>query len=409
MKILILIKEYSNKHVLHCKNNRYIFIDNDCITIYSIFDISLLNTDEFIYTNNKKELLLSLNLEKENNIIDLSIFTYIKTKKENTYFTQLYDKFNNFYNNKLYLIPDIKLIELIDIISIKQDIPNIEINNFINNTVVETIIKIEKGNIVINNELLEKYKNNTYNYLIENNIPNIISNYTLLTKTLRPTNNIYSFNFMSLNKSNNERELITSQYKNGILIEIDFNAYHLNILSKLLNVDLPKPYNNWHEYLGKEYYFKTDNLTEEQYKETKIKNFRYLYSLDRNTNIDFFIKVNKFAIDLFNNYKGYITSPIHKIKNYISDENISDNKLFNYFIQLLETEISFIIMNKIFNILNNDNDIKLIMYNYDSLLFDINIENENNLIKFKKIINYLNKNNFSFKKHLYKQNYSQKI
>ncbi len=64
-------------------------------------------------------------------------------------------------------------------------------------------------------------------------------------------------------------------------------------------------------------------------------------------------------------------------KSFYSDMNA--NKLFNYYLQAVETEYSIIIINNI-NELLQAYSTKLILYTYDSLLFDFNISEGKELI-----------------------------
>ena len=59
-----------------------------------------------------------------------------------------------------------------------------------------------------------------------------------------------------------------------ILFEFDYEAYHPRILAKFIEYEFGKE--SVHEYLGK-MYFKTDNLTEEQYQQSKELTFKQLY------------------------------------------------------------------------------------------------------------------------------------
>ena len=86
---------------------------------------------------------------------------------------------------------------------------------------------------------------------------------------------------------------------------------------------------------------------------------------------------------------------VYKKDNYIDTNiysrrifslNVSDmnkNKLFNYFIQSLETEAN---MKKLSNLFKNIEKYKskLVLYNYDSFLFDFNIEDGVNYLKLLK-------------------------
>jgi len=62
------------------------------------------------------------------------------------------------------------------------------------------------------------------------------------------------------------------------------------------------------------------------------------------------------------------------------------NKLFNYTIQLMETENNMKVLSKLIPEIKDDRS-KLILYSYDSFLLDFNMEDSlNYLMKVKKIL-----------------------
>jgi DNA polymerase I-like protein with 3'-5' exonuclease and polymerase domains len=88
----------------------------------------------------------------------------------------------------------------------------------------------------------------------------------------------------------------------------------------------------------------------------------------------------------FNEF-GYVETPIYKrmiTKNHISDPN--PNKLFNYILQASETEFGISVVSNINSYLK-DKKTKVVLYTYDSLLFDIHkTDSKSTLIDIKKIM-----------------------
>ena len=87
-------------------------------------------------------------------------------------------------------------------------------------------------------------------------------------------------------------------------------------------------------------------------------------------------KVNNFVYSLWSEWKtnGYIKTPI--LKRVLSKDNLSDmnqNKLFNYYLQALETEFTVNRLHQLSNLLKKYKTC-IILYTYDSVLFDIPIE-----------------------------------
>ena len=62
---------------------------------------------------------------------------------------------------------------------------------------------------------------------------------------------------------------------------------------------------------------------------------------------------------------------------------MNKNKLFNYFIQSLETETNMKMLSNLFKNIENYKS-KLVLYNYDSFLFDFNIEDDIDYLKLLK-------------------------
>ena len=98
--------------------------------------------------------------------------------------------------------------------------------------------------------------------------------------------------------------------------------------------------------------------------------------------IPFFRQVNEFVNDIWQQWKTkkYIRTAIDK--RVISQEQFPEMnrfKLFNYYLQSLETEFS---VRKLAQVLSKLQDTKtqLILYTYDSLLFDVDMSEAKQLI-----------------------------
>jgi hypothetical protein len=120
---------------------------------------------------------------------------------------------------------------------------------------------------------------------------------------------------------------------------------------------------------------KTCIITKEQYTEIKSLNFKYLYGGipdDISNNIEYFRLIKEYYELLWEliNEVGYLESPISNRKIWLNNiENPNPPKVLNYYIQLIEFETNVDIINRLHIYLNNS-DIKLILYTYDSFLFD---------------------------------------
>ena len=76
--------------------------------------------------------------------------------------------------------------------------------------------------------------------------------YNLYTAAGRPSNRYGGTNYAALNKDDGSRRTYWSRFKMGGMLEFDFDAYHLRLISNLINYKLPET--SVHEYLGKQYF-----------------------------------------------------------------------------------------------------------------------------------------------------------
>ena len=136
--------------------------------------------------------------------------------------------------------------------------------------------------------------------LVQDNF--VYSHYNYYTSTGRPSNANRGFNFAAMNKEDGTRDAFCSRFERGALVEMDFDAYHVRLIARLIGYDLPA--GSVHEYFGR-FYFDTTELTEEQYEQSKQITFRLLYGgIDKEfLEIPFFQKVNDFVYKLWSQCK----------------------------------------------------------------------------------------------------------
>ncbi|MCK9273096.1 hypothetical protein M0P65_06125 [Candidatus Gracilibacteria bacterium] len=327
----------------------------------------------------KKNLLYLL--ENNKNLIDLNLSLYLITSKQINV-TPLSDLVSQFYErsygrlNKInFLIPITKHIEYCQKIkdSILKYVSNYESECFryYNDVVISLLQQIETSGLFYDKELFKEFYPNKTNQL---KYDYLYSQYNIFTATGRPSNKFGGINFAALNKKTGLRKIFISRFKDeGKLVEFDFDAYHLQLIANEIKYKFPTDVNP-HTYLGRQFFGK-DNISEEEYQQSKEISFRLLYGgIDKDfEKIDFFGLVNqyinKFWGELNNN--GEFISPIFKrklLKNTI--DGFNKYTAWNYFIQLLETENSIIVIYQILKALK-DKKSKLILYTYDGFLFDV--------------------------------------
>ena len=299
------------------------------------------------------------------NLIDLELLHYYETGKKLTFEKTTVQNFieRKYWKYPKYntLIPILKLLEYC-----KKN----------RKTYIETIGNIES----LSTECMEYNRDITdvYSYLESNGIHTTEgiehTQYNLFTSTGRPSNTFNGINYAALNKEDGSRDRFISRFENGMLVEFDFDAYHLRLISNLIGYDLPD--GSVHEYLGK-YYFGKDNLTEEEYQEAKKINFKILYGgiPEEFKNIEFFSLISKFIGKLWHEWKSksYVTTYLYKRR--MTKERLGEmnpQKLFNYYIQAYETEHNITVIKRFKEVLD-DKQTKVVLCTYDSFLFDFNI------------------------------------
>ena len=197
------------------------------------------------------------------------------------------------------------------------------------------------------------------------------SEYNIYTSTGRPSNRYGGVNYAALNKEDGTRKSFISRFERGMLLEFDYDSYHLRLIAMAIGYDFPE--GNVHEFFAKQYFDKTE-INQSEYEQSKQLTFRQIYGgvSKEYAHIKFFQKVQAFVNQLWINFQddGYIETGIYNRKLYkksLGDMNA--NKLFNYFLQSMETEYSLSVINEVNEFIQNYNS-KVILYTYDSLLFD---------------------------------------
>ncbi len=227
----------------------------------------------------------------------------------------------------------------------------------------------------------------------------IYSYYNLYNLTARPTNSFNGINFLAIPKDSDFRQCFVP--KNDFLVEFDFDAYHLRLISKLINFEPPKE--SMHMYLGRAY-FHVDELTDEQYKESKTITFKQLYGgiEAQYKHIDFFKHLSEFIDQEWKKYNAHKAAVLPTGRILKKLPGMNKLKLFNYIVQNLETKEN---IDKILEInkLLSKKKTKLILITYDSFLFDFSQQDGKTILK--KIKEILEKNNMVVK-HKYGTNYA---
>jgi len=276
-------------------------------------------------------------------------------------------------DNYISYIPIMKIIEITE--------------NYIN-VMVELVKHFERNDAFIK---FSTYNSKIFNFIEKNGLQMTedieYCNFIPYTITSRPSNSTKMCNFMALNKKNNDRKKIFSRFYRGKLFNYDYSAYHLFLISDLIDEILPSNV-NIHEYFAKEI-LKKDNINKKEYDRVKSNNFAVVYGKSSDVpNIPFFKKLSIYKKKLMEQYEneGYVETIL--FKRPLLRENLGDmgeHKLFNYIIQSYETEKNLIMMEGLIELLK-DNQSTMILYNYDGFTFDIHPDEDELVEQIKNIL-----------------------
>ena len=242
---------------------------------------------------------------------------------------------------------------------------------FMNGTMTDCFANLEMSGLCVNAELFTKSFGDGQLKHIKDGL--IYSQYNLFTATGRPSNRFGGVNYAALKKTGGERDAFISRYGNdGMLVMMDYNAFHPRLIAHLANFNLPGNVNPY-EYLAK-YYFKKEVVDEEDIAVAKGLTFQMLYGGidERWVHIPYFSKIQEYIDHRWRFFEenNYIETPkyFRKIKPcHIQDA--TPNKLFNYILQAFETEMAVDILNKL-QIYLKGKMTRPMLYTYDSILFD---------------------------------------
>lgn len=334
------------------------FNHTDCICITEV-DLSNSTTPKVVW--NKKGLLQT-NLHIKN-MQDLQTKLFFGNNVAYPLDDKL-DVLRGFYNRNGVrddlgkIIPIMKFIEVLAEVSREiKNLPKRDIigKNWIDTEVIPTLAEVEKMGLRIHTE---KYFDRwDALYHTKHLVGDIIyTEYNPYTITSRPSNRHGGINFAALNKDDGTRDVFIPREGN-VFLQLDYDAYHVRIMAEFIDFHIPEI--SGHSWLAKQYGI--------GYAESKGRTFRNIYGGVIDKHIPFFNEIDKF-IQLFwdNTQKtGLIQTTKRRIPlEYVDEPN--PQKVFNYLLQSMETEINIGILKKLI-----DAGFTPVLYSYDSFLFDI--------------------------------------
>ncbi len=381
----VFIEVIPNSYLIHPAQN----------SICALYIRPLVSTKGFIVPLSHSETL-NINMTEINTMLHKFSSIYVRDKKEFLHYLplkglfdinqqnppyipellQTHHIFNGRYPNKKdvnRIIPIVKHYEYCEeIYNNLKDKINGKINEFYNDKSSVVFNAIERSGIRV-----DKSKFESHFHAIDGDY--VYTQYNFKTLTGRPSNKFKGVNYAALNKENNSRESFIP--RNDIFVEFDIGAYHPTLLAKLVDFDFGDE--DIHSAFAKMYGV--------EYKKAKELTFKQLYGgvFDQYKDLEFFQKVQVYTDNLWQEFKekGWIECPISKHrfeKNKLSE--MKPQKLLNYLLQNLETAMNVHILWEIIRLLRNKKT-KIVLYTYDSFLFDVDKEEEDVLGEIKELFN----------------------
>jgi hypothetical protein len=255
------------------------------------------------------------------------------------------------------------------------------INTYFDNKLLPALYRLEKNALKFNGKFDDYFTTKCKKFSIKENY--IYGWYNPYTTTGRPVNNFNGINFVGLKHDNGERDCFEPD--NDFFVEMDYDGYHPRLIGDIVGYRF---HGNVHNELA-QIYFKSKEITPQQYKESKTLTFKQIYGgIDKaNLHHPFFRKTQDFINIIweeFNN-KGEIICGGYEIKKE-NHPKIHAQKLFNYYIQATETYTNVEKINEIQDYLE-DKQTKLVLYIYDAFIFDVSkLDGKQTLIDLQNIL-----------------------
>ena len=247
------------------------------------------------------------------------------------------------------------------------------VNNFYNNKATLVLNAIERSGIKIDKDEFKKHFQRTPSNEY------VFTSYNFKTLTSRPSNKYDGINYAALNKENGCRKSFIP--RNDEFLEFDISAYHPTLSGILVDYDFGD--NDIHKAFASMYGV--------DYKKAKELTFKQLYGgvFKEYRDLPFFKKTSAYIQIIWDEFQkeGKLICPI---SNYVFEkdklEDMNPQKLFNYVLQNMETSVNIEILFRIFKLLKGRNT-KLVLYTYDSFLFDVDNSEKDVIDAIKQVFN----------------------
>ena len=371
-------KHPNNTHIsflfVHTQSDKYILTQQhtDALSLSNEQICGVLNTAGEKWVFQKKKLLQSFtNVREGLNDVDTAYFLkHGETIDYSQPIQHLVAPFihKGYKEDIIQSIPILKLCEAVENEFNKCVIQKSKTYNWYNDIFIPTLARIERMGIRVDRgKFIDRWPQ-AQKHLTKADC--VFTEYNPFTVTGRPSNRHGGVNYAALNKLDGSRECFVSD---GIFLQMDYNAYHPRLIGKLVKFDLPD--GNVHEWLAQQYGCDVN--------EAKGVTFQLLYGGidDDFKQIPYFKAVAEYIDELWmeTQKRGFLQTP-HRIipLDWIEDPN--PQKVFNYLLQAVETEMNVDKMRTLLDYIEGSG-IGFCLYTYDSFLLNVPTDVDPNQIK----------------------------
>jgi hypothetical protein len=367
----IFVRTQSDKYILPQQHTDALLLSNEQIC-------GVLNTIGEKWVFQKKKLLQSFtNVREGLNDVDTAYFLkHGETIDYSQPIQHLVAPFihKGYKEDIIQSIPILKLCEAIEPELKKCWKQKSKTYNWYNDIFIPTLARIEQMGIRVDREKFIDRWPQASKHISSDNL--VFTEYNPFTVTGRPSNRHGGVNYAALNKTDGSRECFVAD---GIYLQMDYNAYHPRLIGKLIKFDMPE--GNVHEWLAEQYGCDVN--------EGKGITFRLLYGGidDDFRQIPYLNAVADWIEELWmeTQKRGFLQTP-HRIIPLDWIEQPNPQKIFNYLLQAVETEMNVDKMKRILDYIEGSG-ITFDLYTYDSFLFDVPTDVDKNMIRgLKEII-----------------------
>lgn len=288
-----------------------------------------------------------------------------KTINTSEYDTPVHTHFSRehyFRSNLNNLIPIAKHLEKWELVfdRVKEYIDG-KVSLYFDNQYTKVFKSIEQAGIKLSPTKFTYHFEPTFeDYNISKN--KIYTHYNLYNLTTRPSNSFNNINFAALPKDTGARHSFIPSY--DYFIEYDFSAYHPSLIGKLFDYSFSSdPYSDLAGLLS---------TTKEEAKEITFKNL-YGGVKEEYRETEYFRQVNGLIRKMWNIYQQEDKVKLAGGRILNKQQDLSPTKIFNYYVQSLETKSNVGLVTKVIDYLETKQS-KICLYTYDSILIDFSKE-----------------------------------